>query len=984
MKAPARKPRNTADTSLGHRIKAGPRIAVPVQARERFAAWTKSLSGSADGRKLTDIVKSQSGIAALMQRLADGSPYLWELVEASPKRMITLLEDDPDQRLARIIANAQRLAHEADEDALIMRVLRLMKADAALLIAMADIGEVWDVMRVTRALTDLADVSVGAALRFLLRRAAREGSLGLIAPEEPERGCGYVVLAMGKMGARELNYSSDIDLIVFFDPAAAPEGPKNFVRLTQQLARLLQERTMDGYVFRVDLRLRPDPASTNVAIAMDAALNYYESAGQNWERAALIKARPCAGDLALGERILIGLSPFVWRKYLDYVAVADVHAMKRDIHVYKGHGDIAVEGHNIKLGRGGIREIEFFVQTQQLVAGGRHPELRTRETLVTLKTLADGGWISADARQELEAAYRFLREVEHRLQMVADEQTHTLPADSDRLAAFARFLGFKDRDSFAIVLLRHLSDVQRHYAKLFETAPAADGRVLSFPPDHDDRETLDWLHQRGFRKPLEVSASIRGWLSGQVRATRSDSARQALEGLLPLLLDNLARSENSDAALAAFDRFLGGLNNGARFFALLRQKPDLLSLVALVLAIAPRLTDILAHRPQVIDPLIDPSFFGALPDLARLETTLAGSLALSTSDEDYLDRVRLFGQEQMFLIGVRTLSDTISAAQAGAAFADLAESVIRALHRWTAEQMAKAYGRMPGGESAVIAMGRLGSREMTATSDLDLIVIYDFDPDHDESEGARPMQAAQYFARLTQRLINALSAQTNHGKLYDVDLRLRPSGRSGPVATSLAAFETYQREEAWTWEHMALTRARVVSGSPAFTARIRKVIRSVLCARRDAARVAADVVDMRRAIASERGDDDHWDLKYADGGLVDVEFAAQYLQLVHAAEHPEILDSSTAAVIEKAMRLDLLAVRDADAMRPAVRLYHDLTQIMRLCVPGRFDPKTAGMGFLRLLARAGDAPDFAALDADVRQTQSKVKASAARVLARKE
>jgi glutamate-ammonia-ligase adenylyltransferase len=753
------------------------------------------------------------------------------------------------------------------------------------------------------------------------------------------------------------------------------------VRITRGLVKLLQERTADGYVFRVDLRLRPDPASTPVAISTETALNYYGSVGQNWERAAMIKARACAGDLKAGEAILAQLSPFIWRKYLDYAAVADIEALKRQIHAYRGHEDIAVEGHNIKLGRGGIREIEFFVQTQQLVAGGRHPELRGRETLPTLAALAEGGWIGADARADLDAAYQFLRTIEHRLQMVADDQTHTLPSDREGVERFARFAGFKDRDAFAQKLVEHLRKVQRQYIKLFEDNSArADQLALSFPKEADDRETLNRLGAMGYRKPLEVSATVRRWMTGSYPALRGEFARSQFTELVPVLLDRLARAEHPDAALNAFDLFVGGLKRGARLFSLLKQNPDLVTLVALTLGTAPRLADILARYPEAMDALLEPTFFGALPNEAKLEAELARSIKEARSYEDFLDRLRLFSQEQMFLIGARVLSDTVSAEQAGGAFARIADVAVRALHRRVEETVAKNNGRVRGQQTSLLALGKLGGREMTATSDLDLIIVYDFDPAHPQSDGARPLYGAQYFARLTQRLISALSSQTNYGALYQVDMRLRPSGRSGPVATSLEAFASYQETEAWTWEHMALTRARVVSGPPTFAARVEEVIRAVLCRKRDQAVVAADVVEMRQAIAKEKGEDARWDLKYAAGGLVDLEFIAQYLQLVHAAAKPEILDTNTARVFDKAWRLGLLSAEDADALRPAARLYHNLTQILRLCLSGPFDPKTAGAGLLGLLCRAADLPNFATLNAHVAETQHKVRASFNRVL----
>ncbi|MEX0752459.1 MAG: bifunctional [glutamine synthetase] adenylyltransferase/[glutamine synthetase]-adenylyl-L-tyrosine phosphorylase, partial [Xanthobacteraceae bacterium] len=778
-----------------------------------------------------------------------------------------------------------------------------------------------------------------------------------------------------------------IDLIVFYHPQAPALPPdmepgQFYVRITRGLVKLLQERTGEGYVFRVDLRLRPDPASTQIAVSVPAALDYYESVGQNWERAALIKARCCAGDAATGDALLNELSPFIWRKYLDFAAVTDVQAMKQQIHTYKGHGEIAVEGHNVKLGRGGIREIEFFVQTQQLIAGGRHPELRGRDTLAMLKVLADGGWIGAQARDELGAAYDFLRKVEHRLQMVADEQTQILPAEPADMERFARFLGFESREAFAQVLAGHLRNVQRHYSRLFETAaaPAGEERALVFPEDTDDEETLDKLAALGFRQPLQVSATVRDWLSGGYRSLKGEAAREHLAELLPVLLRQLARAENPDAALARFDGFLSELHGGARLFSLLRQNPDLVGFIALILGMAPRLADILARHPQVIDPLLEPEFFGALPDETKLAAELGRALEQANTYEDFLDRIRMFGQEHMFLIGARILSETVSAEQAGEAFARLADGMIEALHRAVEENFARTHGRLRGQQSALLALGKLGGREMTASSDLDLIVVYDFDQDFPESDGKHPLHGSQYFARLTQRLISALTVQTNYGVLYHVDMRLRPSGRAGPLATQIGGFESYQEKEAWTWEHMALTRARVVSAAPQFGARVEGAIRAALRRRRDAAVIAGDVLEMRRAIAEEKGEGERWDLKFAAGGLIDLEFAAQYLQLVHAADHPEILDTSTAKVLDKAWRLGLLPTAEAEILRPAVRLYHNLTQVLRLCLPGAFDPKTAGAGLLRLLTRAGDVPDFPTLDAHVAETQVRVRQSFERIL----
>jgi glutamate-ammonia-ligase adenylyltransferase len=980
-------PPNALPDTLAERIAAAPCFLAAGEAHASVDAWLADIAGTAAGVSLKRRFADHPKAGTLIAALAESSPYLWELVRNEPERLATLLESNPDRRLEAIVADAARAITATEDDAEVMRLLRRMKTEGALLIALADIGGVWPIMRVTAALTELADAALRAVVRHLLSEAARRGRYCPADPERPEIGSGYIVIAMGKMGSSELNYSSDIDLIVFHDASAATlasdvEPSPFYVRLTQRLVKLMQERTGDGYVFRTDLRLRPDPASTQIAVSTAAALDYYESVGQNWERAAMIKARPCAGDIAAGEKLLKGLSPFVWRKYLDFGAVAAIHAMKRQIHAYRGHDEIAVEGHNIKLGRGGIREIEFFVQTQQLVAGGRHPELRGRQTLDMLAVLADGGWIDNQAREDLAAAYQFLRSVEHRLQMVADEQIHTLPGDPDGLERFVRFLGFADRDAFAEILLDHLRNVQRHYGTLFESAPAEEAkqRGLDFPADTDDRETLEKLAAMGFKQPLEVSTLVRGWLAGGPKSLKSSVVREQLAELVPLLMPHFAHSANPNGAVLAFDRFLAALQGGGRLLSLLRQNPDLISLIALVLGTAPRLSDSLAHFPEVMDAVVDPSFFGALPEEEELAASLDRSLEQAGGYEEFLDRIRIFAQEHMFLIGTRILSGTVSAEQAGEAFARLADALIRSLHGAIDQEFAKVHGRVPRQETAILALGKLGGYEMTATSDLDLIVIYDFDSDHPESDGPRRLYGGQYFMRLTQRLINALTAPTNYGVLYQVDMRLRPSGRAGPVATQIDGFVSYQENEAWTWEHLALTRARVVSGSPAFAARIENAIRAVLMRPRDAQAVAGDVVEMRGAIAREKGDDDRWDLKYAAGGLIDIEFIAQYLQLVHAADVPDILDTSTSRVLDKAWRLGILTTEDAEVLRPAVRLYHDLTQVLRLCLPGRFDPKTAAPGLVGLLARAADVPDFATLDAFVAETEAKVRGSFERIL----
>jgi [glutamine synthetase] adenylyltransferase / [glutamine synthetase]-adenylyl-L-tyrosine phosphorylase len=902
----------------------------------------------------------------LLAGIFGASSFLTAVIERDPQRLLSALLAAPEAHFDALCRAATDATAGAANMADAMRTLRHFKTEVALLTALCDLGGVWPVMSVTRRLAQAADAAVTAAVRFLFHQALARGDW---LSSEPD---GYIVLAMGKYGAFELNYSSDIDLIVFYDLARIKlrgglEVQTFCVRLTRDLVRLLHERTGEGYVFRTDLRLRPDPGSTPLALSTDAALNYYESFGQNWERAALIKARAVAGDLAAGARLLQDLAPFIWRKYLDFAAIADIHAMKRQIHAFRGFGKIGVAGHDIKVGRGGIREIEFFVQTQQLIAGGRQPELRVSETLVALDRLAERAWITRNARQDLDRAYRFLRRIEHRLQMLADEQTQTLPDDALKLSCFANFCGFADTASFAARLTEELERVQTHYVRLFEHSPALTrgGSNMVFAGEADDPATLAALAALGYTRAADVVAGVRGWHHGRYPAVRTARARELLTEMQPILIEALAKTANPDLAFIGFDRFLSELPSGVQLFSLLKQNPSLIQLIAQIMGSAPRLARILGKRRRVLDAVLAPGFFGNLPNRQELAAIVAGELREAPDVQDALDRARLVANEQAFLIGVRVLTGSIGASQAGGAYAQLAECMIQAMLELVAREMARVHGRVPGGAAVVVAMGKLGGLEMTAASDLDLIVIYDFSPDAVQSDGARPLPPTQYFTRFTQRLISAFTAQTAEGQLYEVDMRLRPSGQKGPVATQFSSFVHYQAGEAWTWEHLALTRARVVAGAPQLKVVVEAAIADILKRRRDRAKTAADVRSMRARIAREKGSKDPWDLKQVRGGLVDLEFIAQYLQLVHAADRPDVLSQNTLQGLSNLERAGCLPLPAADALLPAARLLNNLTQVLRLCQDGPFTPRTAPDGLKLLLARAGDAPDFPRLEAEL-------------------
>ena len=913
---------------------------------------------------------------AIIGGIVAGSPYLRSAIVRDPKRLFDILRTNPEQRFKQ---RTEQLAARLSEVAAFndaMTELRIYKSEAALLIALCDLGGVWNVNEVTRYLSQTADAALQGAVRFLFRVAVAKGDW--LAPTDdppPELSSGYFVLGVGKYGAFELNYSSDIDLIVFYELEKARlkpglDAPTFFVRLTRDLVRLIDERTAFGYVFRTDLRLRPDAGATQIALSTEAAALYYESFGQNWERAALIKARAVAGDVDMGDAFLAELSPFIWRRSLDFAAIADIHAMKRQIHAFRGFGDIGVAGQNIKLGPGGIREIEFFVQTQQLIAGGRQRNLRTRRTLEALEILVSYGWIEKTTSADLTDAYLYLRWIEHRLQMVADEQTQELPKDAADLERFVRFCGYDNVATFSREMLSVLKRVQTYYAQLFEDAPelTSEGQNLVFAGETDDPGTIEALQRMGYARPSDVLAAIRGWHHGRYPAVRSARARELLTEVQPSLVPAFADTADPDRAIATFDRFLSELPGGVQLFSLLKANPALMRLLADIMGTAPRLARILSRRRRLLDAVIDTRTFAALPSSQELDDVIRIELGAAADLQDVLDRARIIGSEQAFLIGVKVLSGVVNASEAGEAYAHLAEQLIAALTAEVEQELEQAHGHVRGGGAVVVAMGKLGGREMTASSDLDLIVVYDFDPKTLESDGAKPLSPSQYYTRLAQKLISHLSAPTAEGSLYEVDMRLRPSGQKGPVAAQFSTFSEYQQQEAWTWEHLALTRARVIAGPPELRQRVEAAISDTLRRPRDRAVIAKDVLDMRARIAAEKGTDNIWDLKQVRGGLVDLEFIAQHLQLVHGAEHPEVLDQTTLNVYRKLAAAGLLPQATADRLIEATRLVHNLTQVLRLCIEEAFDPAAAPRGLKVLLARAGGSPDFTALERDLRET----------------
>lgn len=891
------------------------------------------------------------------------STYLAGLVRRDPARLVRLLDSDPDAHLEFLLAETCALAAAPPEAA--GPGLRRLKAEVHLLTALADLGGAWDLDRVTGALARFADAALASALASAAGAEVAAGRLRPAPDAAHGPAPGFFCIAMGKHGAFELNYSSDIDISIFFEPELMPlaDGvePQAFaVRLTHRLAELMQERTADGYVFRIDLRLRPDPGSTPPAVSAAAALDYYESVGQNWERAAFIKARPCAGDLPRARAFLDELEAFVWRKNLDFAAIADIHSIKRQIHIHKVDDRLSAKGADLKLGRGGIREIEFYVQTQQLILGGRRPGLRSFRTLEALDALAGEGHVSPQARDDLREAYDRLRALEHRVQMLADEQTHRLPeseTDRRRVAALA---GFDRLRVFDAAVERILKTVNRRYGELFPGEEPLSSRFgsLIFTGVDDDPETLRTLARMGFSNPAQVSQTIRSWHHGHIAATRSERGRELFTRLAPRLLEAAHAAGAPDAAFLRFGAFFSRLSSGVQLQSLFLAQPALFELIVEVMAFAPRLADTLARRPAALDAMLDPAFFGDI-DPEEDRQALRAAVARAGDFESAMDTVRRQHREQAFRVGVQVMSGSAGAEAAGRAFAGLADASIEALAPAALAEASRMGGAFAG-EVAVVALGKCGSREMSAGSDLDLMTLHRSAAADTLSE-TKGWPAEVFYARFTQRLVAALSLPTSEGELYEVDMRLRPSGAKGPVAVAFPSFGAYYEAEAETWEFMALTRARVVwSSAPGFAADVTAAIEAALRRPRDIATLARDVREMRALIAQEKPPSGTWDMKLAPGGLVDIEFAAQFLQLAHApAGGP--LRAGTAEALEA-----LAAAGLTDGIGPLLEawtLQQNLTQMLRLALGDGDDPADQPEAFRRKLARAGGARDFRSLAA---------------------
>jgi glutamate-ammonia-ligase adenylyltransferase len=862
--------------------------------------------------------RSSAAVAAALDRARVMSPFLATLAARDPALVEAIVAGEP----VAILGDDLALADTA-------RDLRIARRRLALAVALYDLAGVYDLTAVTAALSDFADLALDRAIRAAMLERTPEATPA-----------GFIALALGKQGSRELNYSSDIDPILLYDPATLPrrardEPEEAAVRIAKRAVELLQRRDADGYVLRVDLRLRPSSEITPLAIPVEGAIGYYESQALPWERAAFIRARACAGDVALGERFLEAIRPFVWRRSLDFGAIGEITSLTQRIRDHHAQGQAFGPGYDLKRGRGGIREVEFFAQGLQLIHGGRDPSLRAPATRDALAALASAGHVDQGEAEALRRAYERLRTVEHRVQMIDDRQTHTLPA-GESLDRVARLDGLASGDALLADLRPHVESTAAIYDRL--APPAAD----ALSTDH--ARLIAQLAAMGFAEAEGAARLVEQWRSGRYPALRSPAALAALEAVLPPMLRALADAPDPQRALAGFDRLAERLPTAINAFRLLEARPPLTGLLAAILAQAPTLAEELARRPALLDGLIDASAFAPTPPAALLAADLrAGDAA---DYQERLEHVRRVVGEKRFALGAQIVAGARDPLEVAQGYAQVAEAAVEVLAEAATDEFARAHGRVPDSELVILALGRFGGGAMTHASDLDLIYLFTGDF-RAESDGAKPLGATLYYTRLASRVTAALSVPTAAGPLYPVDTRLRPSGTQGPMVVGLDSFARYQRQEAWTWERMALTRARPVFGSRDARAAVEAIVADALHS--DTGRdIPADARSMRAEMAAHKPPQGPLDAKLLPGGLVDLEFAVHVRQLVHRAG----FDADLGRAIDVLAGEGLLP----RAARPAHDLLTRLLVTARLVAPDLAIPAESTCD---LIARALGEPDWA-------------------------
>ena len=942
---------------------------------EIAAQLKQSLSPSGKDEKISDEMRNSIGT------MFGYSPYLSSIALKNIDFICNLFTKGPNEGIKEVFAHIEAPLSSAIDIAELMEQLRVGKAMLALTCAYADLNCIWPLTRTTQALSQFASKALNIALAFLLTREVRKGNIetpalstsstDIINPSICDD-CGFFILGMGKLGANELNYSSDIDLIALYNPEKIKYlGKKTighfFVGITQELMQIMERRTMHGYVFRTDLRLRPDPGSTPPAISIIAAETYYHTVAVNWERSAMIKASPIAGDTKEGKAYLDNLSSWIWRRSMDFAAIQDIAAIKNHLNQHYEQSDKDFAGFDVKLGRGGIREIEFFAQINQLLYGGRHPVVRRRGTIETLHTLVEEGLLDTNICARLSVAYEFLRTLEHRLQMVNDEQTHTIPADSEAIQHIAHFMGYTNPEALKSALHSHTNYVNEVYQNLLPNE--ANENPIGFSQGQIEHK----FKGLGYTSTKDMANITASWRSAKYRALKTDRSQSLLEECIPTLIEAFAAMSNPDAALSRFDMFLSKLPAGVQLFALFQANPSLFALMARVMGLAPALAETLAKKPLLWELLLEPNFFEPIEDKTLLTEQLKGMIARARDYQDVLDIARQFAEEYKFRIGVQLLESIATADESMKSLALVADVTLEQLVPEVEREFEARYGHFNNGGIAILAMGKYGGNELTHTSDLDIVFLYYVDDMNGASSGKRSLGPSQYYSRLGQNIITSITALTSEGRLFEVDTRLRPSGNQGPLVVTLNTFRDYYSKDAWTWEHMALTRARIIKEPQYFSGELINEIREILTNERDQTSLIKAVADMRRKLRSTNRTQNPWALKHIRGGLIDIEFICQYLLLKEGEKYPDLFSSNMDTAFKNLADMNLIDPSIAEDLVIARNMMQNIQSILRLCMGDKAPEESSfSLGLKEILCRSSKFETFSALKENLLNTQANI------------
>nr|WP_305040955.1 bifunctional [glutamate--ammonia ligase]-adenylyl-L-tyrosine phosphorylase/[glutamate--ammonia-ligase] adenylyltransferase [Geobacter sp. SVR] len=913
--------------------------------------------------------------------LCGSSPFLVNLIFKDPTAFHWLYLENgidisrmPDEMLAVL---RSQMDDQADFAAL-MKLLRCFKRAEILRIAARDLCGLAPLEEVTGELSSLAAAALQVAYESCRRCLVREFGVPLVQAEHGPHEAEMTVIAMGKFGGNELNFSSDIDLIYFYESdrgetsgiangSGTPKGVislhKFFNKLGEMISKALSQVTEDGFVFRVDVGLRPEGKSGDMAVSLRSAEIYYESWGQSWERTAMLKGRPVAGSLELGEQLLRTLHPFIYRKYLDYNLIEDMKTMKQKIDASLTRSR---EGEtNLKLGRGGIREIEFFIQALQLVYAGKNPKLRERNSLKALDTLLEARLISEDDHRKLSGAYRFLRTVEHRIQVVQERQTHNLPGKPDELLALARRSGFlrpNGLDRFREVLEEHRRNVSSIYGTLFHARDEKlqqdlNPEVMFFLDHNADPDLVkDMLAERRFEDVDRAYANLLSLRNGPAKGNLTERNRRLLEKISPLLVQELFESPDPDMALANLERFLAVIGTRSSYYALLAENRETLKLLVSLFGMSAFLSKILIGHPELLDSLVTRGYAATVKSRAELSEELTGLLEQAEHFEEQLDVLRRYRNEEFLRIGLNDIQGRLGQSETTSQLTLLSEACLESAYRLGVQELKRfgqptyrADGDVLGANLAVVGMGKMGGGDLNYHSDLDIIFVYDH---QGCTDGEKQITNHEYFAKLAQKMISILTMQTREGYVYKIDTRLRPSGNAGPLVTSLDSFLEYHRKEAQIWERQALTKARVVLGDEVLAGQLQDIIRQTVYGLSIKEEGRSEIHRLRMRMEHELAKEtaDSYNIKTGRGGMVDVEFISQYLQLRHGWHYPEVRTTSTVVALKEAGTLGLLPEGDAAMLVSGYKFLRKLENRLRIIHDYSVSDLSGPAGYLNKLA----------------------------------